>query len=92
MTTKSYTVRFQEWVVYSTEVEASSPQAAIRQAYDDFCEAGTDGCRIRDNGTECWEAEADGVAPFFIDHPTDLDDGEPNKSENACQSAEPRVG
>ena len=54
----SYRVRFQEWMLWEIHVdEAVSEEDAIRQAQQMFFESGSDICRLRDNGSEAWEAE-----------------------------------
>ena len=54
----SYRVRFQEWMLWEIHVdEAVSEEDAIRQARQMFFESGSDICRLRDNGSEAWEAE-----------------------------------
>ena len=54
----SYRVRFQEWMLWEICVdEAVSCDDAIRQAQQMFFDGGSDVCRLRDNGSEAWEAE-----------------------------------
>lgn len=69
---RSYRVRFVEWALYETTEEAHSAKEALAKAYTAFCEAGTDGCKLRDNGTELWSAEAEGDA-VEVAHPTELE-------------------
>lgn len=53
----AYRVTFQEWMVWEIWIdEATSEADAIAQARQDFQENGSAVCRLRDNGSESWEA------------------------------------
>lgn len=54
----AYRVLFQEWMVWEIVIdEAESAEDAIAQAKTRFIENGSDACRLRNNGTEDWQAE-----------------------------------
>ena len=54
---KTYRITFQEWAVRSISLDAISEEDAINRADELWVEEGPDaGFKIRDTGTEEWEA------------------------------------
>jgi hypothetical protein len=52
-----YRVRFVEWVLYEHIIEAPDGDSAIVKVQNLLANDGPEDMRIRDNGTEEWEAE-----------------------------------